>query len=940
MATEKNINARVVLKHDTEANWLKATTFVPKAGELIVYDPDTTYNYTRIKIGDGSTKVSALPFSFDKGKLQDKLTAGSNITISNNTISSPSISITNGTATTPTGDTVAVISGETASGHTITTTKVNVATKDYVDRKSVAAVQYLGTVSNANELAALNPNSVGDFCRVAAAFSSYHAGDLLLCKTLKTSSAAATWDVIHGEIDKDTWTANSKNAAGYVAAGGTNANKVWKTDASGNPAWRDDANTNTAHAHTAGTGLNIDGSGGISGTTKYSLKVASSSEIGGVKPGTTSGKTYGVAVASDGAMTVSVPWTDTNTDTKVTQTAVTASDYTNWRPLVIGSSNSNTEGFSPSNVTDGVYAVNTITCQPSSGTIRATTFKGNANTATKLATARTIGLGTGATGTATSFDGSANITIPVTSVKEAYLDWGGKSISGGVTPIGASLSSEHSANRLAYLNPDALSFEYSDDAGSTWSTMSLSYATKIGFVTTSGGFPVGHASPVTINHRSRVTITAQNGTTGYVYTRPRKLLLNVSTPHGLSVLIETKTGATNANWGTVGTYSLSGWSGWNDIPLNLPTFGGSKDQTSNIWYMRLTFAITSVYSNYANYTSSIVGMRLFGDTCWTRTSNMGETGHLYSYDSWQNATFPAAVTATHFVEGTAYLSDKYAAKSHKHSVTAAGTNSSTSITPAGTVSQPTFTGTAASHNHTFTGTAAEHTHTFTGTQATASVKYTPAGTVSSSFTGTAHNHTFSGTAATSGKPDTTNVTTIYSITGVGTLPSASLSSGTLPSCSYTAPSHTYTAPSLTGSVSNQCLTLTFNAGSHSFNAGSHSFSAGAFPTLTFSAGTLPTREAVSVPNTNHTHSVTATGTIGNATAGGTVSSTFSGTEATISHTFTPAGSISKTSLTPAGTISSKELTPAGTVSKPTFTGTAASHTHTFTGSAVNSATES
>lgn len=560
--------------------------------------------------------------------------------------------------------------------------------------------------------------------------------------------------------------------------------------------------------------------------------------------------------------------------------------------------------------------------------------------ASKLTTARTIGLGTGATGTATSFDGSANITIPVTSVKEAYLDWGGKSIPGGVSPIGASLSSEHSANRLAYLNPNALSFEYSDNAGSTWSTMSLSDATKIGFVTTSGSFPVGHASPVTTNHRSRVTITAQNGTTGYVYTHPRKLLLNVSTPHGLSVLIETKTGATNANWNAVGTYVLSGWSGWNDIPLNLTTFGGSKDQTSNTWYMRLTFAITSVYSNYINYTSSIIGMRLFGDTCWTRTSNMGETGHLYSYDTNQNAEFPANVSATNFFESGTALSSKYAVKSHKHSVTAAGTVESTSITPAGTVSQPTFTGTAASHNHTFTGTAAEHNHTFTGTQATASVKYTPAGTVSSSFTGTAHNHTFSGTPATSGKPDTTNVTTIYSITGVGSLPSASLSSGTLPSCSYTAPSHSYTAPSLTGSVSNQCLTLTFNAGSHSFNAGSHSFNPGAFPTLTFSTGTLPTREAVSVPNTNHTHSVTATGTIGNATAGGSVSSTFKGTEATISHTFTPAGSISKASLTPAGTISSKELTPAGTVSKPTFTGTAASHTHTFTGSAVNSATES
>ena len=273
----------------------------------------------------------------------------------------------------------------------------------------------------------------------------------------------------------------------------------------------------------------------------------------------------------------------------------------------------------------------------------------NADTATKLKTARSIALGTGAVGTATNFDGSSNITIPVTSVKESYLDWGGKNISGGVSPVGASLSSEHSANRLAYLNPNALSFEYSDNGGSSWSTLSVSNDTKIGFVTTSGSFTVGNATPVTTNHRSRVTITAQNGTTGYVYTRPRKLLLNVSTTgHGLSVLLETKTGATNASWSTVGTYALSGWSGWNDIPLSFSTLGGGKDQTYNIWYMRLTFAITSVNSNYSNSRASIIGMRLFGDTCWTKTSNMGETGHLYSYDSAQNATFPAKVTATGF----------------------------------------------------------------------------------------------------------------------------------------------------------------------------------------------------------------------------------------------------------------------------------------------------
>lgn len=62
---EKVLSSRIIHKHDVAANWSKATNFVPKQGELIVYDIDAYYAYERIKIGDGTKNVNALPFVDD-----------------------------------------------------------------------------------------------------------------------------------------------------------------------------------------------------------------------------------------------------------------------------------------------------------------------------------------------------------------------------------------------------------------------------------------------------------------------------------------------------------------------------------------------------------------------------------------------------------------------------------------------------------------------------------------------------------------------------------------------------------------------------------------------------------------------------------------------------------------------------------------------------------
>ena len=55
-------HSRIIHKHDLEENWIKAVNFIPKQGEIIVYDIDNDYEYERLKVGDGVTNVNALPF--------------------------------------------------------------------------------------------------------------------------------------------------------------------------------------------------------------------------------------------------------------------------------------------------------------------------------------------------------------------------------------------------------------------------------------------------------------------------------------------------------------------------------------------------------------------------------------------------------------------------------------------------------------------------------------------------------------------------------------------------------------------------------------------------------------------------------------------------------------------------------------------------------------
>ena len=54
---EKTVNTRIQFKHDIESNWLKVEDFIPKNGEVIIYDAEDSHTRSRMKIGNGYTNV-------------------------------------------------------------------------------------------------------------------------------------------------------------------------------------------------------------------------------------------------------------------------------------------------------------------------------------------------------------------------------------------------------------------------------------------------------------------------------------------------------------------------------------------------------------------------------------------------------------------------------------------------------------------------------------------------------------------------------------------------------------------------------------------------------------------------------------------------------------------------------------------------------------------
>ena len=280
-----------------------------------------------------------------------------------------------------------------------------------------------------------------------------------------------------------------------------------------------------------------------------------------------------------------------------------------------------------------------------------TTAGGAANSANKLSTGRKISLGNAVKSTATTFDGSSDITIPINSVGEAFLGWGGKNLKGNFGPLDASLVPTLGANRMAFSKPEGITIEYSRDAGATWIDYEVSNDNKKALFTETPytlGFVIGKSTPgdncATKDCLLRIIYDTSKAR---LYTFLQKFIIYVSTSGSEDcwVTIETATNANPNTWATrVNKQPIAGWSGWNVINTGFITYGNTGSQCQ---FIKFTFGCNSVNDSYVKRHGGLNVQKIYGygGVGWATPSNLASQGRMYSIGIDQSVAFPNYVAS-------------------------------------------------------------------------------------------------------------------------------------------------------------------------------------------------------------------------------------------------------------------------------------------------------
>lgn len=219
------------------------------------------------------------------------------------------------------------------------------------------------------------------------------------------------------------------------------------------------------------------------------------------------------------------------------------------------------------------------------------------------------------------------------------------------------------ANRSAFFPGENVYIEHSTDGGSSWteyttSQFAVSSRKNLFSMTRAIGLPFGTVTPVTTNHRCRVTMQSP-GNTWYCSLDRVFMFINTS-GHTIKCDIEVSTyGAQTTYTKIISDYSLNGWAGPNMISFGSRSAWGTNS-SGHVYNIRITFKITAVNTNYQNTQSLVRDIRFFGPNFWGTANTPRYAGHLYSWDDAQNVTFPSIVNASNLrIDGTNVLLKAY-----------------------------------------------------------------------------------------------------------------------------------------------------------------------------------------------------------------------------------------------------------------------------------------
>lgn len=217
---------------------------------------------------------------------------------------------------------------------------------------------------------------------------------------------------------------------------------------------------------------------------------------------------------------------------------------------------------------------------------------------------------------------------------------------GAVSAINSAKIDVVRACRTAFMPADAITVEYTQDGGSTWTDYEATDNEKMGLFSLNRAWAgkLGKTGTAAIGYGLRITVTP---TDRYTAVDSFYCWFN-SCGHKTNLKIERSSIGNPTTFTTVReNLNVDGWSGSNDIGFAYGTFGGGVNQNSNHYAYRFTFLITQINASYTSL-PTVTDLRMYGDNTWSTPNNMMLCDHIYGWDNYQNVTFPATITAPTF----------------------------------------------------------------------------------------------------------------------------------------------------------------------------------------------------------------------------------------------------------------------------------------------------